>query len=639
MLHKKLLMSIVNRNIFMSNFLTQLQHKILVFDGAMGVSLQNQNLSADDFGGKEYEGCNEYLLVSKPSAVEKVHEGFLSVGCDIIETDTFGGASIVLAEYNLHERAYELNFKAALLAKKMANDFSTKEKPRFVAGSVGPTTKLPSLGHVTFREMRKSFYEQISGLIEGGVDMLCVETCQDILQTKSALAAIYDYFNTKKNRIPVIASVTIETMGTMLMGTEISAALTALEPYDFVDVIGMNCATGPKEMEENVRYLCQNSPKYVFVMPNAGLPENIGGKACYHLSPDEMEHWMKHFVNDLGVNIIGGCCGTTPEHISKLVKVAEEFNKSYELRVTSSKTRNQKLATRNFSYVPSCSSIYSSQSLHVEPAPLLIGERCNANGSKKFRELLLAEDYDAMVQMAKEQIKEGAHVLDVCVAYVGRDEVRDMREVMKRFNTQVTIPMMLDSTEANVIEEALQYCAGRAIINSINLEDGEERMEKILPLCKQYGAAVIALTIDEKGMAKSAQAKFEIAKRIRDLAVDKYGMRDEDLIFDTLTFTLGSGDEEFRKSAMETIEAIRLIKQAYPKCFTSLGVSNVSFGLNAHLRHVLNSVFLHYAIEAGLDMAIVHASKIMPLYKIEEKGRELCRELIFDERKVELIDN
>ncbi|MEK7263648.1 MAG: homocysteine S-methyltransferase family protein [Bacteroidota bacterium] len=622
----------------MNNFLKQLQTKILVFDGAMGVSLQNQNLSVDDFGGKEFEGCNEYLLVSKPSAVEKVHEGFLSVGCDVIETDTFGGAGIVLAEYNLQSRAYELNFKSAQLAKKMANGFSTKEKPRFVAGSIGPTTKLPSLGHITFREMQKSFYEQTAGLIEGGVDVLCVETCQDILQAKSALAAMYDYFLEKKIRMPVIVSVTIETMGTMLMGTEISAALTAIEPYDIVDVIGMNCATGPKEMEENVRYLCQNSPKHVFVMPNAGLPENVGGKACYHLSPDELEHWMKHFVNDLGVNIIGGCCGTTPEHIARLVRIANEKNGlGLEIGGLGEKPQTTNHKPRTTSYIPSCSSIYSSQTLHVEPAPLLIGERCNANGSKKFRELLLEENYDAMVQMAKEQVQEGAHVLDVCVAYVGRDEVRDMREVMRRFNTQVTIPMMIDSTEINVIEEALQHCAGRAIINSINLEDGEERMAHVLPLCKKYGAAVVALTIDEKGMAKTAQAKFEIAKRIRDLAVDKYGMRDEDLIFDTLTFTLGSGDDEFRKSAMATIDAIRLIKQAYPKCYTSLGVSNVSFGLNAHLRHVLNSVFLHYAIEAGLDMAIVHASKIMPLYKIEEKGRELCKELIFDERKFEVV--
>ena len=336
----------------MNTFLQQLSKKILVFDGATGTSLQDQNLTVDDFGGKEFEGCNEYLLFSKPSAVEKVHEGFLSVGCDVIETNTFGGASIVLAEYDLHERAYELNFKAAQIAKKMASDFSTKEKPRFVAGSIGPTTKLPSLGHISFREMQQSFYEQVAGLIEGGSDVLCVETCQDLLQTKSALAAIYDYFLLKKVRIPVIVSVTIETMGTMLMGTEISAALTAIEPYDFVDVFGMNCATGPKEMEENVRYLCHNSPKYVFVMPNAGLPENIGGKACYHLSPDEMEHWMKHFVNDLGVNMIGGCCGTTPEHISRLVKIADERSQKLEVRSHNVETQIS-YRTSQISFIPS----------------------------------------------------------------------------------------------------------------------------------------------------------------------------------------------------------------------------------------------------------------------------------------------
>jgi 5-methyltetrahydrofolate--homocysteine methyltransferase len=470
--------------------------------------------------------------------------------------------------------------------------------------------------------MKNSYYEQAKGLMDGGVDLLSVETCQDLLQTKAALAAVYELFSDLKRKVPVIASVTIEMTGTMLMGTEISAALTTLEPYDIVDIIGMNCATGPKEMSENVRYLCQNSPKPVFVMPNAGIPENVGGHACYKLTPQEFEYWMTHFVKDLGVNLIGGCCGTTPEHIGRIVNA---LNGCAPIE-------------RKWEFTPSVSNIYSSVPLHLDPPPLLVGERCNANGSKKFREFLLAEDYDGMVSMAKEQIKEGAHILDVCVAYVGRDEVRDMHEVMKRFNTQVSIPLMIDSTEYAVIEEALKLYAGKAIVNSINMEDGEERMANVLPLCKKYGAAVIALTIDESGMAKTASRKLEIARRIRNLAVEKYGMRDEDIIFDTLTFTLGSGDEEFRKAGIETVEAIRLIKQEMPKCKTILGVSNVSFGLNTHVRHVLNSVFLHYAIEAGLDMAIVHASKIMPLYKIDERGREVCRELIFDERKWEVVE-
>jgi 5-methyltetrahydrofolate--homocysteine methyltransferase len=603
------------------NFLDLIRERPAVFDGATGTHLQGQHLKPEDFGGEALAGCNEYLVRSKPDAVALVHSDYLAAGADVIETDTFGSASIVLAEYDLAHLAYDLSKEAAIIAKKVAADYSTKAKPRFVAGSIGPTTKLPSLLHIGFEEMRKSFYDQMAGLFDGGVDLFCIETCQDILQMKCALAACQDLFAERKKQIPVIASVTIETMGTMLMGTEIGAALTALEPFDFISLIGMNCATGPKEMEENVRYLVQNSPKPVFCMPNAGLPENIGGVAHYHLTPQEMEKWMTHFVGDLGVSVIGGCCGTTKEHIKHLSSLAE--------RVTSK--------DRQVTWTPAAASIYSSSPLAQEPAPVIVGERCNTNGSKKFKELILAEDYEGAVGMAREQVKEGAHMLDLCVAYVGRDEVRDMREVMKFFNTQVTLPLVIDSTEYPVIEEALKMYAGRAIVNSINMEDGEERMAHVLPLCKRYGAAVIALTIDEQGMAKTREKKFEIAERIIDLSVNKYGMREEDLIFDTLTFTLGSGDEEFRGSAMETIEAIRMIKSAHPKCKTILGVSNVSFGLNPHSRHVLNSVFLHYAIEAGLDMAIVHSGKIMPLHKIDEKGRELARKLIFDEREWEPV--
>jgi 5-methyltetrahydrofolate--homocysteine methyltransferase len=593
--------------------------RVLVFDGATGTNLQTQNLTPDDFGGEHLAGCNEYLIRSKPSAVERVHSDYLSAGADIIETDTFGSSSIVLAEYGLESIAYELSKEGAAIARRMANEFSTKAKPRFVAGSIGPTTKLPSLGHIRFDAMRDTFYEQMAGLLDGGADLFIIETCQDLLQIKAALAAAQDLFRDKRTQIPVITSVTIETMGTMLMGTEVGAALTALEPYDIISAIGMNCATGPKEMEENVRFLTQTSPLPVFVMPNAGLPENIGGVAHYHLTPEELKKYMTHFVGDLGVSVIGGCCGTTKEHIARLSNLAE--------RITPKQ--------RAFEWTPSAASIYSSVPMHVDPAPVIVGERCNTNGSKKFRDLLLAEEWDAAVSMAKEQIREGSHMLDVCVAFVGRDEVRDMREVMSRMNTAVTVPLVIDSTEYPVIEEALKHYAGRAIVNSINLEDGEERMKHVLPLCKKYGAAVIALTIDEDGMAKTREKKFEIAERIINLSVNKFGMREEDLIFDTLTFTLGSGDEEFRKAGIETIEAIRMIKQAHPKCRTILGVSNISFGLNPHSRHVLNSVFLHFAIEAGLDMAIVHAAKIMPLHKIDERGRELAKQIIYDERVFE----
>jgi 5-methyltetrahydrofolate--homocysteine methyltransferase len=546
----------------MKSFKQLLQEKIVVFDGAMGTNIQLQNLSADDFGGEHFNGCNEYLVVTKPSAIEKVHADFLSVGVDVIETDSFGSASIVLAEYGLHARAHELNFKAAELAKNVAKQFSTHAHPRFVAGSIGPTTKLPSLGHISFTEMSKSYYEQVAGLVEGGVDLLIVETCQDVLQTKSALAAIFSYFSDKKIRVPVIASITIETMGTMLMGTEIGAALTALEPFD-VDIIGMNCATGPKEMSDNIRYLCSTSPFPVSCIPNAGMPENIGGHAHYHLTPEEFVQYLGHFVKDLGVSVVGGCCGTRPEHLKELVAAVGNLSPK----------------KRSVDFIPSSSSLYISAPLHIDPPPVIVGERTNANGSKKFKDLLQAEDYDSMVNMAKEQTKEGAHVLDLCVAYVGRDEVRDMKEAAFRFNTQVMLPIMIDSTEAPVIEQALQLFAGKCIVNSINMEDGEERINKIVPMCKKYGAAVVALTIDEKGMAKTAAAKLEVAKRMHDLSVNKFGMKPSDLIFDTLTFTLGSGDEEFRKAGIETIEGIRLIKKEFPEAKTLLGVSNISFGL------------------------------------------------------------
>jgi len=605
----------------MKKFVELLEERVLIFDGATGTNLQAQNLTADDFGGKEFEGCNEYLVITKPDAVKKVHLDFLEAGSDIIETNTFGSNEVVLAEYNLQHLSYDISRKAAQLAKVLALEFSTNEKPRFVAGSIGPGTKLPSLGHITFKELERAYYPQISGLVDGGVDILCIETCQDMLQVKAALSSAMKVFEEKRIKIPVIVSITIETTGTMLMGTDISAALTTFEPYDIIDVIGMNCATGPKEMSENVRYLCQNSPKPVFVMPNAGIPENVGGKACYHLGPDELAEWLLHFVKDLGVNIVGGCCGTTKEHIKKLVDNLSDL----------------KPAERNWNYQTSVSSTFISQALHLDPGPVLVGERCNANGSKQFREYLLKDDYEGMLQVAKDQIKEGAHMLDICVAYVGRDEKKDMIEFVKRLNTQIQLPLMFDSTEYDVIESALEHYAGRAVINSVNLEDGEERISKILPLAKKFGSAVIALTIDEEGMAKTAEKKLAIAKRIRDIAVNKYHLRECDLIFDPLTFTLGSGDEDFRKSAIETLNAIKYIKREIPESKTILGISNVSFGLNPKARHALNSVFLYYAVQAGLDLAIVHASRIMPLNKIDERGKQLCEELIFDKRKYEFV--
>ncbi len=602
------------------SFLDVLKEKVIVFDGATGTHLQGQDLTADDFGGEHLAGCNEYLVVSKPSAVQNVHRDYLEAGCDVIETDTFGSASIVLAEYDLADRAYELTFKAAQIARGMADAYSTPDRPRFVAGSMGPTTKLPSLGHIGFKDMAASFRVQAQALVEGGADLLCVETCQDLLQAKAALAGIFEYFASARKRVPIITSVTIEATGTMLLGTEVTAALAALEPFD-IDVIGMNCATGPKEMSDHVRALASSSPRPIFVMPNAGMPENVGGHAHYHLSPDELVQFLGHFVRDLGVGVVGGCCGTTPEHIRRLAEAVGSLSPR----------------PRTYEFIPGASSLYQTAPFHVDPAPVLVGERTNANGSKQFRDLLAKEDWEGIVAMGRDAAKEGAHMVDVCAAYVGRDEAADMREIITRFNTQVPLPIVIDSTESPVIDEALQRIGGKAIVNSINMEDGEERIGNVVPLCKKYGAAVIALTIDERGMAKTTDEKVAVARRIHDIVVNRYGMRAHDLIFDPLTFTLGSGDEEFRRAGAETIEAIRRIKSELPGVSTLLGVSNISFGLSPAARHALNSVFLHYAIEAGLDLAIVHAAKIMPLYKIDEKGRELCRQLIFDERKFEEV--
>ena len=591
-----------------------LKERILIFDGATGTNLQLHNPTVDDYAGKE--GCTEILLETHPKWIEDLHASFFQVGCQVVETNSFGANRIIFAEYGLEDRVHEFNVKAAQLARKVANQFSTKDNPRYVAGSMGPGTKLPSLGHTTFDIIRKNYEEQAAGLIDGGVDVLLIETCQDILQAKAATIGTFDALAKAKKDLPVMVQVTVEATGTLLLGTEMAAAITAFEPLPIAS-LGMNCATGPQEMAEHVRTLSQQWPRLISVLPNAGLPENVGGRAVYKLTPDQLAEHLKDFVTRFGVNIVGGCCGTTPEHLAKVVEVVGNLTP----------------VKRNVQFIPAASSLYIQVPFKQEPKPLIIGERTNANGSKQFRDLLAKEDYDALTAMGKEEVNEGAHLLDLCTAYVGRDEIRDMNECVNRMALQVRIPLVIDSTEAPVIEEALKRAGGRCIINSINLEDGEERMKKVCPLAKTFGAALVALTIDEKGMAKDRHSKLAIAKRIHDLAVSRFGLRAEDLLFDTLTFTLGSGDEEFRKAGIETIEAIRLIKKEIPGAFTTLGVSNISFGLAPQVRQVLNSVFLHYAIEAGLDTAIVNARKILPLYKIDDKGRELARQLIFDERR------
>ena len=598
----------------MSSFLETLKDRIVVFDGAMGTNIQNQNLTADDFGG--LDGCNEYLVITKPEAIEKVHAGFLEVGCDVIETDTFGAASIVLAEYDIAHLAYELNFKAAQLARRVAANFSTKEKPRWVAGSMGPTTKLPSLGHISFIDMKASYADQARGLIEGGADLLIVETCQDLLQTKAALAAILETFEELKTRVPVIAQVTIEAFGTMLMGTEIGAALTALEPFA-IDVIGMNCATGPQQMSENVRFLCQNSVFPVSVIPNAGIPENVGGHAHYKETPESFAADLSHFARDLGVSIVGGCCGTTPAHLRAVVDSVNDL----------------KPLPRSGRRVPAASSVFIQQPYIQDTSFLIVGERVNASGSKKMRDLLNVEDWDGLVSLAREQEREGAHVLDVNVDFVGRNGESDMHELASRLVTNIKIPLMFDSTEWQKMEAGLQHAGGKCILNSTNYEDGVPRFLKVLELAKKYGASVVIGTIDEQGMARTADGKLEIARRAYAQAVDELDYLPTDIFFDPLALPISTGIEEDRRNALETIEAIRRIKTELHGSFTILGVSNISFGLNPASRVVLNSVFLHDAVEAGLDAAIVNASKIEPLNRIGEQELKVARDLIYDRRE------
>ncbi|MGB5915068.1 MAG: homocysteine S-methyltransferase family protein, partial [Phormidesmis sp.] len=603
------------------------ERPVLVFDGAMGTSLQMQDLTAADFGGEAYEGCNEYLVETKPEAVETVHRSFLAAGADVIETDTFGGTSLVLAEYDLSDRAYELNKKAATIARKAADDFSTPEKPRFVAGSIGPGTKLPTLGHVDFDTLKEAYLEQVAGLMDGGVDLILVETCQDVLQIKAALTAVEEVFEQKGTRLPLMVSVTVEQQGTMLVGSEIGAALTILEPYP-INILGLNCATGPTEMKEHIKYLSENSPFIVSCIPNAGLPENVGGQAHYRLTPTELRMQLMHFVEDLGVQVIGGCCGTRSDHIAQLAELSQDLKP----KARSIGQRGDQPPYGGLSYVPSAASIYSPQPYEQDNSFLIVGERLNASGSKKCREMLNAEDWDGLVALAKSQVKEGAHVLDVNVDYVGRDGERDMHELVSRLVTNITLPLMLDSTEWEKMEAGLKVAGGKCILNSTNYEDGDERFFKVLEIAKRYGAGVVIGTIDEEGMARTAQKKFAIAQRAYRDALE-YGFPPYELFFDTLVLPISTGIEEDRVNGRETIEAIQLIRESLPGCHIMLGVSNASFGLNPASRVVLNSVFLNEAMAVGMDGAIVSARKILPLAKIDPEHQKLCRDLIYDNRE------
>ena len=603
-----------------NNFLEYLhgpKKPVLVFDGAMGTSLQTQDLTASDFGGPQYEGCNEYLVHTKPEAVEKVHRGFLEAGADVIETDSFGGSALTLVEYGLETKAYYLNKTAASIAKRVAQEYSTPEKPRFVAGSIGPGTKLPTLGHVDFDNLKNAYIEQVEGLYDGGVDLFLVETCQDVLQIKAALNAIIEVQSHKSERKAIMVSLTMEDFGTMLVGTEIAAALTILEPFP-IDILGLNCATGPDLMKPHIKYLSEHSPFVISCIPNAGLPENIGGQAHYRLSPVELQMTLMHFIEDLGVQIIGGCCGTRTEHIKALVEMSQNLHPK----------------TRQITCEPSAASIYSAQPYLQDNSFLIIGERLNASGSKKCRELLNAEDWDSLTSLARSQEKEGAHILDVNVDYVGRDGVRDMRELVSRLVNNVKLPLMLDSTEWQKMEAGLKVAGGKSILNSTNYEDGEERFFQVLEIAKNYGAGIVIGTIDEEGMGRTAEKKFAIAQRAYHAAIE-YGISPSEIFFDPLALPISTGIEEDRANGKATVEAIQQIKEQLPSCHILLGISNISFGLKAQARQVLNSIFLHECMRFGLDSAIVSPNKILPLSKIPARQLEVCLDLIYDRRGFE----
>ena len=594
-----------------------LANRVVIADGAMGTMLQAANPSLEDFQG--HEGCNEVLNITRPELVEDIHRRYFSVGVDAVETNTFGANLANLGEYGISERIFELAEAGARIAGKAADSFSTPDAPRWVLGSLGPGTKLPTLGHASYEELRSAYETASQGLIEGGADALLIETTQDLLQAKAAVNGARAAINRCDRDIVLIAQVTVETTGTMLLGSEIGAALNSLAALG-VDVVGMNCATGPAEMSEHLRTLSKSSPVAISCMPNAGLPILKDGGAFYPLGAKELATSLSNFVDDYGVGLIGGCCGTTPEHLAEVV----------------TKIRGRKVPERKLTKEPGASSLYQFVPFRQDQTYMAIGERTNANGSKAFRDALIAEDWDACVEIAKDQIREGAHMLDLSVDYVGRDGVRDMSELAQRFATATTLPIVLDSTEPAVIRAGLEHLGGRCVINSVNYEDGdgpESRFARIMPIAKEHGAALVALTIDESGQARDREWKLRVARRLINDLHEKWNVAISDIIIDCLTFPIATGQEETRRDGIETIEAIRQLKKEFPDVQTTLGVSNVSFGLNPAARIVLNSVFLSEATTAGLDSAIVHPSKIMPIARIPEEQRSVALDLIYDRRK------
>jgi len=602
-------------------YLDALRERILIFDGAMGTNLQKMNLTAQEFGGEQYNGCNDYLVISYPQAVESIHRAFLEVGVDVIETDTFRSNRITLAEYGLQGRVIEINQAAATLARKVADAYSRDGQPRFVAGSIGPSGKLPSmndpeLSNISFDELADVFREQSLGLILGGVDVLLIETSQDILEVKAAIHGILQAFQETGVFLPIQAQVTLDTTGRMLLGTDIQAVLAILEGLP-IDVIGLNCSTGPDYMRDPIRFLGEQSPLPVSCIPNAGLPLNVDGQAVYPLQPQPFAEALVEYVERYKINVVGGCCGTTPEHLRLLVEML----------------RGHAPNPRPTHSVPRLASATQAVSMLQEPRPFLIGERLNTQGSRKFKELILRGDMDSILDIARQQVESGAHGLDICVALTEQaNEPETMQQVIKVLSPVVHVPLIIDTTEPEVMEIALKTAPGRCLLNSTNLESGRTKADRIFELAARYNAAVIVLTIDEQGMAKTAQRKLEVAKRLFEIATRDHGLKASDLVFDALTFTLATGDPEFSQSAIETLEGIRLIKAELPGVLTSLGVSNVSFGLNPSARPVLNSVMLYHAVLAGLDMAIVNPAHITPYVEIPPQERELAEDLIFNRR-------
>src|SRR5690348_11110664 len=605
----------------MTHLLDYIADRVILCDGAIGTRVQALNLDIErDFAG--HENCTDILCESRPDLVREIHLDYLRAGSDVVQTNSFGASPVTLGEFGIADKAFALNRRAAELAREALAEFARDGRTRFVLGSVGPGTRLPSLGHIAYQDLEDALALQCAGLVAGEVDAIRIETCQDPLQIKAAVNGAKRAREEAKKDIPIIVQVTVETTGTLLVGADIAAAATIIHALD-VPVIGLNCATGPREMAEHVKWLGENWPGHISVQPNAGLPELIGGRTHYPLTPRELAQWLERFVVEDGVGIIGGCCGTEAAHIAALDDMLRRIGRDRPRPAPK---------TRHAIWVPSVASLYSQVPLRQENAYLSIGERCNANGSRAFRRLQEQGDWEGCVEIGREQVKEGSHTLDVCTAFVGRDEIAEMSEVVSRMRGSINAPLVIDSTEYPVLEAAMKLYGGKPIVNSINFEDGEEAADKRLRLARRFGAAVIALTIDETGMAKEVDHKVSVARRLYDFAVTKHGLPPSDLLFDPLTFTIATGNEDDRKLGLNTLDAIERIAAAMPECQIILGLSNISFGLNPPARQVLNSVFLDHALRRGLTGAIVHFSRILPLHRIPEADLKTAEDLIFDRR-------